>query len=80
MDKAKFTLSEAAKLLSLHPKTLQRLDKKGELKARRTPTNRRYYYMVDLIEFTRLKALEAKKDLVDEILEAVGRYHARVES
>lgn len=74
------TLSEAARFLNIHPKTLQRMDRKGVLKAKRTLTNRRFYMMSDLIEYKRLKALDAKKDLVDDILEAVGRYHARVES
>lgn len=35
--------SEFAKLISVHIKTLQRWDKKGKLKAHRTPTNRRFY-------------------------------------
>lgn len=37
------TLAEASKYLSLHPKTLQRLDRLGILKASRTPSNRREY-------------------------------------
>lgn len=79
MEEKRFTLSEAAKILGLHPKTLQRMDLKGVLKAHRTLTNRRYYLQNDLVEFKRSRALEAKRDLVDDILEAVGRYHARVE-
>lgn len=74
------TLSEAAHVLKLHPKTLQRLDRKGELKARRTPTNRRYYLMSDLISYKKERSLEAKMGLVDDIMNAVGRYHARMES
>lgn len=80
MEQKELTLSEAAKALGVHPKTLQRMDRKGVLKAKRTPTNRRYYSLSDLAEFNRLKALGAKKDLVDDILAAVGRYHVRVES
>ncbi|HUW47264.1 MAG TPA: MerR family transcriptional regulator [Patescibacteria group bacterium] len=80
MKDKKFTLSEASNLLGLHPKTLQRMDRKGVLKAERTLTNRRCYNMQDIIEFKRMRVLEVKKNLVDDILEAVGRYHARMES
>ena len=80
MEETRYTLSEAAKLVGVHPKTLQRLDRKGVLNARRTLTNRRYYYMVDILEFKRMQVLEAKRILVDDILDAVGRYHGRVES
>ena len=34
---------EFAKLLGVHIKTLQKWDRKGILKAHRTPTNRRFY-------------------------------------
>ena len=67
-------------MLGLHPKTLQRMDRQGVLKAKRTLTNRRYYEVIDLAEFKMSKSLEAKRDLVDDILTAVGRYHGRVES
>jgi len=79
MERTSLTLSEASELLNLHPKTLQRMDREGVLKADRTHTNRRIYNMRDVMEFKRLRSLEAKKNLVDDILEAVGRYHERVE-
>ena len=34
---------EFAKLIGVHIKTLQKWDRKGVLKAYRTPTNRRFY-------------------------------------
>lgn len=40
---------EVANLAGISVKTLQRWDKNGTLKARRTPTNRRYYYPKDLV-------------------------------
>lgn len=36
-------LKETAKILNVHVKTLQRWDRQGIFKAKRTPTNRRYY-------------------------------------
>lgn len=44
-------ISEAAKILNVHIKTLQRWDRVGILKAKRTPTNRRYYTEQMLEEF-----------------------------
>lgn len=38
-----YKLGEAAKYIGRHPKTLEKYDKKGILKAYRTKTNRRYY-------------------------------------
>lgn len=38
-----YTIGEMAKLLSKSPKTLREWDKKGILKAQRTPSNMRYY-------------------------------------
>ena len=39
----KYKLGEFARLIGVHPKTLQRYDRFGIIKAHRTPTNRRYY-------------------------------------
>lgn len=39
----RYTLSEFAELINVHPKTLQRLDRNSVLVASRTITNRRYY-------------------------------------
>lgn len=36
-------LKEVARILNVHVKTLQRWDREGIFKAKRTPTNRRYY-------------------------------------
>jgi len=80
MEEKAFTLSGASKLLGLHPKTLQRMDRTGVFKAERTLTNRRVYNLSNIIEFKRIRSLEAKKNLVDDVLDAVGRYHGRVES
>jgi putative resolvase len=38
-----YTVSQFAKKIGKHIKTLQVWDRKGIFKARRTPTNRRYY-------------------------------------
>lgn len=38
-----YKLGEFAKLINVHEKTLQRLDRQGVLVAYRTITNRRYY-------------------------------------
>jgi len=80
MGKTTYTLSEASKILNLHPKTLQRLDRECVLIARRTSTNRRYYIKHDLDNFIQSKRLEIKMGLIDDILEAIRRYDARMES
>ena len=38
-----YTTGQFAKLIGKHPNTLRNWDKKGVLKARRTPTGYRYY-------------------------------------
>ena len=43
MNGRKYKLGEFARLINVHPKTLQRYDRQGILVAHRTPTNRRYY-------------------------------------
>lgn len=80
MKKNQLTLSEAAKATGLHPKTLQRLDREGVFKAKRTCTNRRYYTYKDIETLRSKRAKVAKAQLAKEIVDAVGRYHARVES
>jgi len=41
-------IGEAAKILNVSVKTLQRWDKQGLLVAKRTPTNHRFYTMEQL--------------------------------
>lgn len=60
MDIKIYKLSEAAKFLNLHPQTLQRLDREGTLKARRTKTNRRYYLEKDLLKFLGMGEINEK--------------------
>ena len=43
--------SEAAKILNVSVKTLQRWDRDNILNANRTPTDRRYYTEEQLVEF-----------------------------
>lgn len=47
-----YKLSEFAAMLNVSTKTLQRWDREGILKAKRTPTNRRYYTHEQFIEYT----------------------------
>ena len=44
-------IKQAAKYLGVSIKTLQRWDSSGLFKARRTPTNHRYYLKEDLERF-----------------------------
>lgn len=46
-----YKLGEAAKYIRRHPKTLERYDNEGVLKAHRTKTNRRYYTQSQLDNF-----------------------------
>ena len=80
MKERQFTLSEAAKIVGVHPKTLQRLDREGVYKANRTSTNRRYYTDGDILYMKAHRIDAAKVTLSKDIIAAVGRYHARVES
>ena len=47
----RYKLGEAAKYIRRHPKTLERYDNEGVLKAHRTKTNRRYYTQSQLDDF-----------------------------
>src|ERR1700752_613734 len=38
-----YSLGEFARLMGVHPKTVQRWDRDGTLTAKRTPTGRRFY-------------------------------------
>ena len=51
LGRDEFSVSQAAKVLDISIKTLQRWDIKGFLKASRTPTNRRYYTREQLRQF-----------------------------
>jgi len=56
MDNMKiYNISKAAKILGYSVKTLQRLDRQGILKAKRTITNRRYYTEEQLRGFLGMK-------------------------
>jgi len=79
MKNKMLTLSEAAKYLGLHPKTMQRLDKRGVIKAHRTITNRRCY------SFAKLKDLKKEwneitiKSVIRDIEKIIRRNYGRVE-
>ena len=47
----RYKLGEAAEYIRRHPKTLERYDNEGVLKAHRTKTNRRYYTQSQLDDF-----------------------------
>ena len=48
--KNSYSLGEVAKILSMHPKTLQKKDRDGVIQFERTPTNRRFLTREKLIE------------------------------
>ena len=48
--KNSYSLGEVAKILSMHPKTLQKKDREGVIQFERTPTNRRFLTREKLIE------------------------------
>ncbi|MCI0662548.1 MAG: IS607 family transposase [Acidobacteria bacterium] len=58
-----YTVTECARLLGVSVKTLQRWDREGRLKSRRTMTNRRYYTDDDL-NMVRLLVKENDKKTV----------------
>ena len=53
-----YTVTEFAELLNKKVKTLQKWDRKGVLKAYRTPTNRRYYTYAQYLEYTGMSSNE----------------------
>ncbi len=53
-----------AELLGVSVKTLQRWDRKGTLKAYRTPTDRRYYTYDQYLQFKGIQNREDKRDIV----------------
>lgn len=57
--------AEAAKLLGVTVKTLQRWDQGGVFKARRTPTNRRYYTKEQIKEYLKGGKSNMMTDLVE---------------
>lgn len=59
-----YTLGEFAKLVGVDPKTLQRWDREGRLKAHRTVTNQRYYTDEDLTLVLGLEKSAQKKRCV----------------
>lgn len=58
------SISKAAKLLDLHVKTLQRLDRQGRLVAGRTATGRRFYSREQLLEFRGLQVPKESRRVV----------------
>ncbi len=76
-----YTIGEFAKLIGVVPKTLQRWDREGRLKAHRTVTNQRYYTDEDLsmvlglptpakkkrcVVYCRVASPAQKRDLVNQ--------------
>ena len=57
-------IAEASDLLRKSVKTLQRWDRDGILKARRTPTNRRIYDHADLLKFLGMSPKEQNRRIV----------------
>lgn len=49
----KYKLGQFAKMIGVHPKTLQRYDRQGILKAYRTDTNTRYYTYKQYLDWTK---------------------------
>lgn len=47
----KYKLGEFARLIGVHPQTLQRYDREGKIRAYRTETNRRYYLYEQYLDF-----------------------------
>lgn len=59
--KHKIKPAEAAKYIGYSVNSLQNLDNAGKLPAHRTPTNRRYYYQDELIQFVNNKNNKEKE-------------------
>lgn len=53
-----YRTGEFAEILGVSVKTLQRWDRDGRLKSKRTPTNRRYYTYDQYLEFVGINSLD----------------------
>ena len=58
---------EFAELIGISVKTLQRWDRKGVLKANRTPTDRRYYTYDQYLQF---KGIKTEQDMRQTVIYA----------
>lgn len=54
---------EFSELIGVSIKTLQRWDKKGILKAFRTPTNRRYYTIEQYMKFKGIDSMDDEREV-----------------
>ena len=59
-----FKPKDFAELLGVSVQTLQRWDRKGILKANRTPTNRRYYTYDQYLQFKGINTVEDNREIV----------------
>ena len=57
-----YNITEAAKMIGVSVKTLQRWDREGKLVAKRTPSNRRYYTKNQLEKICDSEVFDMKKD------------------
>ena len=64
MEHIGFTTGEAAAYLGRHPKTLQELDRRGVLPAKRTVTNRRYWEKTVLDKFLGKTTAEGPRRII----------------
>ena len=79
LDKPVFTISVAANLLGLHPRTLMLYEKNGFLKPHRTSTNRRLYSQNDLKDLQFVKYLTTSIGLNIEGVKLVLRSIEKLE-
>jgi len=77
MKDARLTLSGAANFLGIHPKTMQKMDRTGKLKACRTSTNRRYYLKSELQKIRSKMDSEKTDHFTADILRLVKKYYRR---
>jgi len=75
MKDSKLTLSKASHFLNIHPKTLQKMDRDGRLKAFRTKTNRRYYLKSQLQKIKDKIDKERDVKFLYNILKLVKKYY-----
>lgn len=72
MPEKTYTVSQFAKLIGKSIKTLQRWDREGTLKAKRTITSRRYYTDEDLLNINGVNLNKIESD-VDLVIESINK-------
>lgn len=78
MREQMLTTLEAAKVLRVHAKTLQRWDRTGELKAERSPSGRILYKESVILTVINIEKLSHEQEIVQDLMTIIHCYSSRL--